>query len=130
MEILKIMDKETFNYDVDVGPQNHIYYYITASLYTLKGVNKIDLARTIHYLINIMIIVYRNSESFENLPPVFYGGILFLVDAIHKNKDRTIFYKILRKNKNDTRVDSEDIFNDLSKEEVSLTTFFTHNITL
>jgi len=109
MEILKIMDKTTFQYDLDVGPQSHIYYYITACLYTIKGVNNIDLSRTIHYLINIMIIVYKNSESFENLPPLFYEKIFKLIEAIHQNKNKQYFLK-------------EDDSN-LSKMEVSLIIF-------
>jgi hypothetical protein len=99
MEILKIMDKPKFVYDLDVGPQNHIYYFITASLYSIKGVNKIDIAKT-------------------NLPPVFYEKILFLIEAIHKNRNRTIFYKKLRKNKNDNTVESDETLHDLSKHDV------------
>lgn len=89
MEILKIMDKQSFSYDLDIGPENHIYYYVSACILELRGQKEIDIEKTIHYFINIMIIVYRNSESFEMLPKIFYLKIFELIQIIHKNKSRT-----------------------------------------
>ncbi len=113
------MDKNTFQYDVDITPQNHIYYYITATLYTLKGNNRIDFSKTIHYMLNIMLIVYRNSESFENLPPAYYEKILLLVECIHRNKGRNIFHREIRRNANDMSRDSDDVFSELTATEVN-----------
>ena len=119
MEILKIMDKQSFEYDVDIQPKNHIYYYITATLFSLKGNNRIDLTKTIHYLVNIMLIVYRNSEMFENLPPAFFDKILQLVQATHNNKGRNIFYRNIRTDGNDHSKESDDIYSELTKNEVT-----------
>jgi len=118
IEILKIMDKNTFEYDVDILPQNHIYYYITASLFSLKGNNRIDFTKTLHYMINIMLIVYRNSESFENLPPSYYEKIMKLVDCIHHNKHRNVFFKEINRDRNDQTFDSNDVLSELTNREV------------
>lgn len=120
------MDKPNFQYDLDVGPQNHIYYFITACLYTIKGMNRIDFAKCIHYFVNIMIIVYKNSEAFENLPPLFYVQIFSLIRAIHLNDDKTIFYKVVRRNISDTSVNCDIIYTDLTPNDVFIfrLTFF------
>jgi len=111
------MDKPNFVYDVDVGPQNHIYYFITASLYTLKGLNRVDFSKCIHYLINIMIIVYKNSEGFENLHPTFYLQIFRLIQAVKLNGDNPIFYRIVRQHENDNSVDCDIIYTSFSKAD-------------
>ena len=130
MEILKIMDKTTFSYDVDILPQNHIYYYITATLYSLKANNRIDLSKTIHYFVNIMLIVYRNAESFDNLPPAYYSNILTLVDCIHRNKGRNVFYKEIRRNANDDTRESDDVMTQLTQKEVLPISYFNQLINL
>ena len=96
LEILKIMDKEAYRYDVDVTPQNHVYYYTAATLYTLKNDTcKIDLGKALHYLINIMKIVYNNVDSFEMLPPIFFKVIMDIIDCIRRNKRKNLFYEDL-----------------------------------
>jgi len=86
-EILKIMDKRSFHYDIDVSPINHVYYYIIATIYILKDQEKINLNKAILYLSNIIVIIYRNSENFELIPPVFYDKIFYLIEAIRLNYD-------------------------------------------
>jgi tetratricopeptide (TPR) repeat protein len=96
LEILKIMDKDTYKYDLDVGPQNHVYYYTTAILYVLKNESyKVDLGKALHYLINIMKIVFNNVDSFEVIPPIFYKAVLDIVDSIRRNKGKTLFFQDL-----------------------------------
>lgn len=87
-EILKIMDKTSFCYDVDLTPTNHVYYYITATLYSLTTNESINLNKTLHYLFNVMTIVYNNLETFDVIPHVFYETIFTVVDIIRINYDR------------------------------------------
>lgn len=78
---------------MDVGPQNHVYYYTTAVLYTLKSeMNKIDLSKALHFIINILKIVYNNVDSFDVVPPIFIKVILDIIDSIRRNKRKGIFY--------------------------------------
>jgi hypothetical protein len=84
-EILKIMDKKSFVYDVDLGPVNHVYYYITAIYYSIKK-NVIDFSKTLHYFMNVLNIIYKNSDFFENIPPFFYEVIFWLIKIIDINK--------------------------------------------
>ena len=120
------MDKSTFEYDVDILPVNHIYYYIIAALFSLKGTNRVDFSKTLHYMINIMLIVYRNSEDFENLPPSYYDKIFKLVDCINRNRHRNVFYKEIKVNANDQTVDSEDIYTQLTPKEVLYFSIFNY----
>jgi tetratricopeptide (TPR) repeat protein len=99
-EILKIMDKRNFNYDVDIGPVHNVYYYITAALYAIKA-DKVDLSRILHYLICAIKVIYNYSDNFEMIPTAFYQQIFLLIEVIHKNttknNDKTIFYRYLKK---------------------------------
>jgi hypothetical protein len=92
-EILKLMDKDSFRYDLDITPVNHAYYYITATLYALKNTNVVDLSKALHYMTNVIAIVYRYSYYFENIPPIFYENIFNLVEAFMMNKHNPIFTK-------------------------------------
>jgi hypothetical protein len=92
-EILQIMDKDTFQYDIDITPINHAYYYITAALYCLSANDIVDLSKTIHYLINVLIIVFRHPETFELIPPRYYEIIFQLIELYHTNKNHNLFYK-------------------------------------
>lgn len=95
-EILKIMDKDNYVYDLDIGPQNHVYYYSAATLYILKNeTNKVDLGKALHYLINIMKIVYNNVDSFEMLPPIFFKVIMDIIDSIRRNRKKSLFFQDL-----------------------------------
>jgi hypothetical protein len=85
------MDKTSFNYEVDLTSDNHVYYYITACLYCLKTTSSVDFSRAIHYLMNVIIIIYKNSENFEPIPPVFYENIFQIIKAFHLNKEKPIF---------------------------------------
>lgn len=97
-EILKIMDKKDFEYDLDLGPTNHVYYYITATLYCLNSSGVIDFSKALHYLINVMIIIYKNSEMFEMIPKQFYEAIFDIIEAIHTNHNRTQYSREQKKN--------------------------------
>ena len=119
LEILKIMDKPNFQYDIDIGPQHHIYYYISATLYTLQGVNEVDFEKVIHYLFNVMLIVYKNLETMENLPFIFYDQILNLIKAIKIN-GKTTFFKQIKTYKLMTNIKSDEILSDITNERVSL----------
>jgi hypothetical protein len=92
-EILKIMDKSNFKYDLDIGPHNHTYYYSMVALHCMKNKsNIIDISKTMHYLINIMKIIYQNNESFDFIPATFYRCILDLVECYLKNKRSQTYY--------------------------------------
>jgi tetratricopeptide (TPR) repeat protein len=91
-EILKLMDKKTFTYDIDISPVNHVYYYLTACLYCLSVGNTIDLSKTIQYLLNILIIIFRNSEHFESIPQRFYE-VIFQFIEIYNINDGVYFHK-------------------------------------
>ena len=118
-EILKIMDKDTFQYELDIGPQNHAYYYTTATLYTLKSEsNKIDLTKALHFIINIMKIVYNNVDSFELIPPIFFKVILDITDSIRRNKKKGIFYYDINAKGMENDKDFNELKNNLDAEEV------------
>jgi tetratricopeptide (TPR) repeat protein len=94
-EILKIMDKKTFTYDIDITPVHHVNYYITACLYALKTHKKIDFNKALHYLCNVICINYRYSDYFENMPPIFFEKLLLLLEAVKLNSGNHIFMKEL-----------------------------------
>jgi len=121
LEILKIMDKPKFQYDIDIGPQHHIYYYISATLYTLQGFNEVDFEKAIHYLFNVMLIVYKNLETMENLPFIFYDQILNLIKAIKIN-GKTTFFKQIQASKftKNINIITDELLSDISNERVSL----------
>ena len=85
------MDKDSFKYDIDVGPINHAYFYITAVFYALKFTIKVDLIKILHYLINVMAIIFKNLEIFDMIPPIFYKQLFEIMDIIKFNKYNTIF---------------------------------------
>jgi len=87
------MDKKSFKYDVDLTPENHVYYFITASLYclTLPNLEEINFSKALHYFMNVMIIIYKNSENFEPIPPAFYDNIFQLIKAIHLNENSSVY---------------------------------------
>lgn len=89
------MDKRSFKYDVDLTSDNHVYYYITACLYCLKTKSFVDFSRAIHYLMNVLIIIYKNSENFESIPPIFYENIFMIIKAYAINKKRKVFKKYI-----------------------------------
>lgn len=112
------MDKSSFKYDLDIGPHNHTYYYSMLALHSLKNKsNTVDFGKTMHYLINIMKIIYGNSESFDFIPAIFYRSILDLVECYLKNKKNTIYYQnslAAAKNDEDYNPDAEDVSIDLT----------------
>jgi tetratricopeptide (TPR) repeat protein len=82
-EILKIMDKPTFKYNLDITPSHHVYYYVTIILYKLKLTKKeIDLGQILLYFSNIITIVFHNSDCFDIIPPVFYDKIFLILGLI------------------------------------------------
>jgi hypothetical protein len=99
-EILKIMDKPSFAYDLDITPVNHVYYYVTATLYTLISTDTyINFNKTLHYLFNIMKIVYNHMETFDMIPYSFYKIVIKIIEAIHLNKDDPCFLRNPQKSK-------------------------------
>ena len=54
--------------------------------------NKIDLSKALHFIINILKIVYNNVDSFDEVPPIFIKVILDIIDSIRRNKRKGIFY--------------------------------------
>ena len=88
------MDKDNFRYDVDVGPINHAYFYITATFYALKFTQKIDFNKLLHYLINVMGIVYKNLDILDMIPPIFYKQLFEIMDIIKVNKNRTLYERL------------------------------------
>jgi hypothetical protein len=87
------MDKRSFNYEVDLTSDNHVYYYITACFYSLKLKSTVDFSRAIHFLMNVIIIIYKNSENFEPIPPVFYENVFQIIKAYHLNKEKALFIR-------------------------------------
>lgn len=113
MEILKIMDKKTFEYDLDVRPEHHVYYYITAVFYCLRQPT-IDLTKSLHYMFNIMTIIYNNSESFDMIPKCFYEKIFYMIDLIHLNQNDYMYNKNrFYDSQNETAVKEETLYNKL-----------------
>lgn len=90
-EILKIMDKSTFHYDLDITPIHHANYYITATLYALKNTNEVDLSKALNYLSNVITIIYRYAFHFDDIPPTFYEHVFLLVEAFRFNNNEAIF---------------------------------------
>ncbi len=87
------MDKDNFFYDVDIGPINHCYFYITGIFYAIKFTNKIDLNKILHYLVNIMGVMFKNQDAFEVIPPTFYQQLFDVMQLVKENKNRTVFDK-------------------------------------
>lgn len=92
-EILKIMDKRSFKYEVDLTSDNHVYYYITACLYCLKTKSIVDFSRAIHYLMNVINIIYKNAENFEPIPPIFYENVFQIIKAYTLNNGKPILFR-------------------------------------
>jgi hypothetical protein len=96
-EILKILDKSNFIYDMDITPMHHANYYITATLYTIRTTNKVDLEKALHYFSNVMKIVYENSNEMDPIPPIFYDNIFTLITCIKLNRGEIYFFRDIRK---------------------------------
>jgi tetratricopeptide (TPR) repeat protein len=115
MEILKIMDKSTFEYDLDVKPENHVYYYVTAIYYTLKK-PKVDLSKALHYMFNIINIIYKNSESFDMIPKCFFERIFNIIELIHLNNNNGKLKRNRKNNNDDELIKKEEaLLNKLSE---------------
>jgi hypothetical protein len=121
-EILKIMDKSKFKYDIDVTPVNHVVYYIIALIYLLKDTESINLSKAITYFANILIIIYRYPEKFANIPPSFYDKIFYLMEAIRLNYGEVIL--VLSENRDSiSKAGKEDL--DKKEKNQNLETIFT-----
>lgn len=111
-EILKIMDKPSFMYDIDITPSHHANYYITATLHTLKTNNKVDLEKALHYLSNVVKIIYKFSSEMESIPPVFYDNFFALVSCVKLNGGRPIFFRQIKTDREDNRISECDEYED------------------
>ena len=112
-EILKIMDKKSFVYDIDITPSHHANYYITATLYTIKTTRRVDFEKALHYLANVVKILYRNSTEMEPIPPIFYDNVFILISCVKLNCGKAIFFRELRKNREDRRFMDGDFESEL-----------------
>jgi hypothetical protein len=92
MEILKIMDKKNFQYEADLKPKDHVYYYITAIFYSLRK-DVIDFSKNLQYAFNIINVIYKHSESFEIIPRAFFEKIFYMIEIVNLNNNEYIFTK-------------------------------------
>ena len=91
-EILKIMDKPSFNYNLDITPCHHLYYYITMILYLLKQTKyPLDFSQILLFFSNIVGIIFKNSEYFDNIHPLLYDKIFLTAEAIRVNHNHVTY---------------------------------------
>jgi hypothetical protein len=112
-EILKIMDKKSFTYDIDITPSHHANYYITATLYTLKTSRKVDFEKALHYLSNVLKIIYKNASEMEPIPPIFYDNVFIIISCAKLNRGKNIFYRDIRKTRDDRRYNDGEVESEL-----------------
>lgn len=91
------MDKEKFQYTIDLNPINHVYYYLTFTSFTLLSDETVDFNYTLHMLFNALRIIYKNVDLFGMISFTFYKNIFKVIKVIYANKNNAIFVKHLKK---------------------------------
>lgn len=97
-QILIIMEKRSFKYNIDITPINHVYFYLSASLLELKSQENINIGTVLVYFSSILKIYFQFSEQFEPLNNSFFKILFKIIDLYRLNKNSSIIENNLNKN--------------------------------